>query len=238
MTSEDQIKIYNSYKSLRERNYSKDYLRSYLCNAKSIIQKTDIKYEQKIIDLGCGNGGTIFCLNLLGYNNTNGVDISSEEVKSGTDLGVKNLVIDDINNYVKNLEDNSVNLFILSDVIEHLTLNDTTNLLIACRDKLKRSGKIYLHIPNASSYLGSHIKYSDLTHTTSFTVNSMLQLKNLCGFSYLAIHEDKIEINSIKGLVRRIVWEILVLPTRIKYYMESGVRKIPMSLNFAAIISK
>jgi len=39
--------------------------------------------KAKIIDLGCGNGGFVYWLQQIGYQNAEGIDISAEQIETG-----------------------------------------------------------------------------------------------------------------------------------------------------------
>ena len=56
--------------------------------------------KAKIIDLGCGNGGFVYWLQQIGYQNAEGIDISAEQIETGQKLGIKNIKQADIKEFL------------------------------------------------------------------------------------------------------------------------------------------
>ena len=54
----------------------------------------------KILDLAAGHGDLLYCLKKDGYKNNTGIDISEEEVRKGREIGVKELIKNDIFNFL------------------------------------------------------------------------------------------------------------------------------------------
>ena len=117
-----------------------------------------------ILDLGCGAGGMIFWLKKAGYLNISGVNSSPEMVAAAAKAGVIEVDLGDLQVKLKTTADNSVDVVIVMDVLEHM---DREVLFEICDDifrVLRPGGRIVAHVPNAEGIFGSYIRYGDLTH--------------------------------------------------------------------------
>jgi len=99
----------------------------------------------RILDLGCGDGRLLHILKLQGYLDNadiTGVDLSPERIKNLTEnLKEATGIVSDACN-VKQLEDNSFDIIISSQVIEHIP-NDSMHLK-EIRRLLKEDGLLYI----------------------------------------------------------------------------------------------
>ena len=198
----------------------------------------NVNKQDKIIDLACGYGEVVYFFENRGFENIRGVEISKELVDLSKELGVKNVVEGDIYEYLNNVEDNSIKVFVMKDIIEHFEIEDLTNLLKLMRKKMKQDGFIVGHVPNGSGIFGMLIKYNDLTHKIAYTKKSLEQLSRICGFAKTNVYEDKPLTLGLKGAIRKLAWKILKLPFTLLYYIETGNSKILLSQNITFTIAK
>lgn len=144
-----------------------------------------------IQDLGCGNGEYLYHLAKWGYAQSSGVEISGEQVALGQRFGVKNIIQADILTHLKRSPDQSVDVFLLIDVLEHFQRDEMLEVLDECYRVLKAGGNIILHVPNAEGIFGARVRYGDLTHEWAFTADSVRQLMYTCGFSVVRCYENR-----------------------------------------------
>lgn len=135
----------------------------------------------KIIDIGCGIGFIIKELYKITDNSTKiiGLDITKDSIiYIKKELGLDNLLLSN-NDYIP-LKDNSIDIVIYSEVIEHL--NDPKKSLSEIYRVLKKSGKLILSTPNGLYVrLFHHRKFVCLDHINEFTffeIKKMLEDKN------------------------------------------------------------
>ncbi|MBT5424153.1 class I SAM-dependent methyltransferase, partial [archaeon] len=111
----------------------------------NILKKTP--KNKKILDAGCGQGLLVERFHKLGY------DITGIDAFYGSDLVKKQNILN------SNLEDNSFDLILCLDVIEHFELNEQHKLIKELKRVLKPSGKIIWSIPNMA-HLSSRVMFA------------------------------------------------------------------------------
>jgi len=185
-----------------------------------------------IIDLGCGSGAFIYHCLKANYQNIKGVDISAQQVEYAHRAGLMMIEQGNIMQYLKKLKNGSVSIFVLNDILEHLDRQEIFDCLDLVYSKLKKGGKVLIHVPNGEGLFGNRIRYGDLTHEMAFTPSSMRQLGKTIGFSQINTFEDKLIIKSISGLMRRIIWGIGTFFFRILHLAETGVYQVILTQNF------
>ncbi|WP_158271795.1 class I SAM-dependent DNA methyltransferase [Methylosinus sporium] len=189
----------------------------------------------RILDLGCGAGGAIFWLKKAGYRNVAGVDSSPEMVAAAAKGGVHEVKLGDLREELKNTADNSVDLVIVIDVLEHMSRDV---LFEACGDifrVLRPGGHIIAHVPNAEGIFGSRSLYGDLTHELAFTSTSVRQLFLTIGFREIECYEDKPRPHNLKSGLRALVWQIGSTLFRALHAAETGSFDCILSQNLLAI---
>ena len=230
--------FYRRYSTYFGRSLEIDNINQSRPYARHIIKKSFPKNkDSKILDLGCGKGN--FMRNFIGegYRNVYGVDISEEDVLFARSFGVSQIERDDIFHYLFNQPDQSYDVILLLDVIEHFHRADILKLLTESYRVLRPNGTIIIHVPNAEGLFGSRIRYSDITHEFSFTSKSLSQILTYAGYSSFKWYEDKPIPHGIVSVIRRLVWIIGTFPFRILHAAETGSFSVVLSQNllFSAI---
>lgn len=177
MHSENQIK---SDYALMDKYYKKNYLK-YLPKDKN----------SKILDLGCGMGHFLYFLNHEGYQNYEGIDLSSECINFciKNRLGNKrNLINKDAIQYLKVNSRKKYSVIVMNDVIEHIQKDKIIFSLSILRTKLTKKGVIIIKVVNsANPVTGSSSRYYDFTHTVGFVEESLRQVLRLSGYGKIKI---------------------------------------------------
>jgi len=184
-----------------------------------------------ILDLGCGKGGFIKVFLDAKYSNVTGVDVSSEEVEIANRFGILQAVQSDLMDWLKNAENQSYDLVLLLDVIEHFEREEALTILKEVHRVLKNNGGLILHVPNAEGIFGSRIRYSDVTHEQAFTFTSLCQISRHIGFTQFQCFEDKPIIHNLTSFIRRCIWDTFTLPIRLLFAAESGNFNVKLSQN-------
>lgn len=185
----------------------------------------------RILDLGCGSGGAIFWLKKAGYLNISGVDFSDEMVNIAINAGLKEVKLGDLQSELKEISDNSLDVVIIFDVLEHLTREILFEVCDGIFRVLKPGGRVIAHVPNAEGVFGSRIRYGDLTHELAFTPSSIRQLFQTTGFREVKCYEDRPIPHGFKSAMRALVWKMGTFIFRVLHAAETGVYSCILSQN-------
>jgi SAM-dependent methyltransferase len=191
----------------------------------------------RIADLGCGYGSFLKVLQEQGYRNSFGVDISPQQVELAASLGVKGVSQGGVFDFLRDLPDSSLDVVIVIDILEHLTLDE----LFLIGDEMHRvlvpRGICVMHVPNGEGLFGLRIRYGDLTHERTFTAKSIDQFAGVVGLEVRSIHEDVPVIHGVKSFVRYVLWKVGTLPARLIFMAETGSKSCCLSSNVLAILA-
>ncbi|OUJ75356.1 class I SAM-dependent methyltransferase [Hymenobacter crusticola] len=191
----------------------------------------------RIIDLGCGHGAHLYFLKQQGYHNLIGVDTSAEQVELAHQLGVEEVQRGNIDEFLSR-DQEAADVVLLIDILEHLPLEGTFELLDSIFSKLNKGGRLIIHVPNAEGLYGMRIRYGDLTHEQAFTPTSIRQLLKTIGFSKVTYSEDKPVVHGILSFVRRVLWGVLTAPHRLLLMAETGHKRFILSQNMLVVAQK
>ncbi len=196
--------------------------------------------EIRILDLGCGYGAVLSCLEELGYRHVAGIEISFDQVASAKQLGIHGVEQGELLDYLKRCKDETFDVILALDVLEHFTKPEVVEICDEIYRLLRQGGKLILHVPNGGGIFSSIIYFDDLTHETAFTRGSIRQLGAAVGFEKIECAEDKPIVHGVKSFVRRILWEILSSFFRLIYIAETAdLSENPLlSQNLTAVMEK
>lgn len=175
-----------------------------------------------ILDLGCGHGTLAHFAQQAGYRNTQGVDVSGQQVELARKLGITNIAQGDLMATLKALPSASLDTVVAFDVIEHFTKDELIDLVDAIHAVLKPNGCWIIHAPNANSPFVGAVRYGDFTHEQAFTPTSLQQLLKASGFSRFIFAECGPRIHGLKSLVRVILWSLVRSVFRVVNAAETG----------------
>jgi SAM-dependent methyltransferase len=140
------------------------------------------KKEAPILDVGCGSGHFLYFLQLSGYTQVEGIDLSAQQIE----LARKKLSCpvhqEDASSFVRNRQ-RYYQLIALNDFLEHIPKNDIVPLLKTLRSGLAPDGVLVVNTPQAAGLTSIYIRYNDFTHRLVFTELSLSYLLRLAGFS-------------------------------------------------------
>ncbi len=204
-------KIFENYASLlknsssiKNQKYDENYFKTFYLN------KLSQDKSCLILDIGCGNGKYLNILNNFGFNNLYGIDISPEQIEIAKKTNLLNVQCIDALDFLKNVKE-KYDVILLIDVLEHLDLNPSIELINLIYKALKFDGKLFIQVPNALS-LFSPLRYSDITHKRAYSISSIIQTLNLSNFKKYKFFELPPHIHGIKSLVRNILWKLILKP--------------------------
>jgi len=234
-------RVYNSYRSTHgldqvvdDRPNRAPYLRHLIANF--FPQDRVIS----ILDLGCGAGSLLYFLRMAGYQNCRGVDTSIEQVKAAAALGIEGVTQGDLFESLRYTPENSIDVIVAFDVIEHLTKLE----LLAFADEVSRvlqsGGRWIIHAPNADSPFGMSVRYRDWTHEQAFSISSINQVLKTSGFASVECYEDQPIPHGIKSMFRLLLWKLIRSCWRFAWAVETGYtdRHGVYSQNFITVAIK
>lgn len=192
----------------------------------------------RILDLGCGHGAFLYFLKQAAYYNIFGIDLSAEQVEFARNMGISDIEQCDIGSFLASAENNSADVILLVDIIEHLNRQELFNVLDDIFRVLSPKGRCIIHVPNAEGLFGMRIRYGDLTHELSFTPKSAHQLLSTVGFRIVNCYDDRPVIHNVKSFARRVLWEVGTFFPRALLMAETGQTRFILSQNMWIIAVK
>lgn len=155
---------YNEVLMPDSREDIKNRLRIYIDKLNNYFEETD-KKELFAVDLGCGEGEWIELLYENGFDSI-GVDNNSSVVKKVRGILPNTIIVEnDAFDYLKNLEDDTIDLLTSFHMVEHLEMIEIIELLSECRRVLKSGGMLIIETPNPLNILTSTYYFNmDPTH--------------------------------------------------------------------------
>jgi 2-polyprenyl-3-methyl-5-hydroxy-6-metoxy-1,4-benzoquinol methylase len=185
----------------------------------------------RILELACGPGALLHFLERAGYRNVAGVDVSAEQIAVARRLGILSATCSTLEDFLAAQEDASADRVLAIDILEHLTREEIVECLTAIRRVLKPGGRCIAHVPNGEGLFGMRIRYGDFTHELALTPRSAQQLFRVAGFREVRCFEDKPRVHGLTSLVRRVIWDVGTLPSRLLLAAETGVTQGVLSQN-------
>lgn len=175
-----------------------------------------------IFDLGCGHGALLYALKLEGYTNATGVDASREQIEAARKLNIDGVSQGDLMAAIQSMPDESLDVLIAFDLIEHLTKGELLSLVDEAYRVLRPGGRWIIHTPNGEGPFAGRMRYWDFTHEVAFTRTSLAQLLISSGFGEVNCYEDRPVIHGMKSLVRAIIWRVIRLLMMLYVAAEMG----------------
>lgn len=135
----------------------------------------------KILDLGCGLGNYLCAAKNCGYQNVIGVDGSDSVAEFCKKEGL-DCICADANEFLREHE-NSFDVILFNDVIEHLSKEEVFEVLFLFYKALKHGGRVFIKTVNlANPITGVTGRYLDFTHEVGFTELTMRQVLRAASF--------------------------------------------------------
>lgn len=187
----------------------------------------------RILEIGCGDGGFVYFLQQLGYTQVTGIDLSQEQIDTGLKLGIKNLHVEEADNYLQG--NTTYDLIIARDVVEHLTRQEAFDLLLKISGALTQGGGFVMQVPNGEGIYVSSIFYGDYTHEMAYTASSVRQLFLNTGFKNITCFPTGPVPHTWKGFVRIWLWRVKVMIHRFWKMVETGNHSGIFTSNLIAI---
>lgn len=176
-----------------------------------------------ILDIGCGGGSLLWWLQQRGYVSASGIDLSAEQIQVASELGVKNIEVGDLAEYLSRTPGRH-DVLILRDVLEHLERPRIVEAVELCRDALRPGGIVLAQVPNAEAPFWGRIRHGDFTHELAFTEASLRQLFTTVGYTSVEVHPAGPVRVRLTDIPRQALWRCLEAVYKVMAYAETGRR--------------
>jgi SAM-dependent methyltransferase len=137
-----------------------------------------------------------------------GIDLSPQQIALARQRGLENTVVADAMTFLKQ-RTGTYALINASSILEHLTRPELFHLLDLTVAALRPGGLLFGVVPNAKSFLGSHVRYGDITHELCFTPESLVQIFQIVGLRPIALLEHGPIVHGVISAVRWSIWQCL-----------------------------
>lgn len=153
-------------------------------NYGELVERAVASSPGPVLDLGCGTGRLLACLQQISGVTPVGVDISPSQVAIAREhLPGLEIETDDGLRFLQRNPSRFAGI-ICNDVLEHLaTLDDCLALVEGVNSALRPGGFFACRAPNGANILASYSRYMDLTHHRCFTATSLVQLLEAGGLT-------------------------------------------------------
>lgn len=167
--------------------------------------------QAKIVELGCSEGVALEWLFTQGFKNIVGIDsdkvaISLARERLQGSLTEKSILCLDALTYLKGCKEQSIEIVIMFNIIEHIPKAVLLEMIPQIRRVLKDGGMFLVQTGNMENPFNIGLFSRDFTHEIMFTKNSLRQLMIMSGFSKNNIHIDSV---SYKTTLRNLPYKIL-----------------------------
>lgn len=157
-----------------------------------------------VLEVGFGNG------EFLGYCKQLGCEVLGTEtnlslVRLANERGFRAVHADQLSN----IRDNSFDLIVAIDVLEHIPNDEVVVFLQNLSNKLKPAGSIWARFPNGDSPLGLPNQNGDPTHVNSIGAGKIRCYSDFAGLRLVCLKKEALPINianpaqAIRRLVSR-----------------------------------
>ena len=230
--------------SLRDRlyeSYASQHSGTGSADATRVVYQRDIRpllplpSAGPIVDIGCGSGQLVHCLQADGYDAA-GIDVSPEQVALANESGLGQVRLGD---YGQLLAERPGELAAVTatDLLEHLTKPEVLATFDEVAAALRPGGRFIARVPNAVSPFGGHIRYGDFTHETWYTESSVRQLAAAAGFGQVEVTGCPPPAHGAASAVRATLWKPVSGLLKLVLAVETGAVRghiVTQNLTFAA----
>jgi SAM-dependent methyltransferase len=202
----------------------------------------------RIFEIGCGTGFALRGLQLLGYQDIEGVDADRHQVDSAQRRNLPATYVPASQTSLR-LETcaDCYDVILCIDVLEHIPVSEQLSFLIQLRRTLKPGGRLICQVPNANSSISGRYRYIDWTHHCSFSETSLDFVLHNAGFAVDSIMEadprkrPRSPLHLRPELLGWLLYKLFHLTRKLEYIAELGYSEghsIPLTPNILAIAKR
>lgn len=175
----------------------------------------------KILDLGCGKGEFVYWLKEMGFKYVEGVDVSEEQVRKAGELGIENVYLADLRDFLKDKKGRYDAIF-ARDLLEHFTKEELLEIIELIHASLSDNGVFVTQTVNAENLFWGRLRHGDFTHELAFTADSIRQLLKVGGFADVEVRPQRPVVHGLKSLIRYVLWRLIELWPKFYLLVETG----------------
>lgn len=135
--------------------------------------------KARVLDVGCGYGAFLHYLRARGYVNSEGVDVSPQQVEEARRLGVGGIVCQDVESFLR-ARPGTYDCIVAIDFLDHFPKGQVLEVLKLFHDALKPQGRLLLQVVNGAGPFAGRLRYGDFTHEFALTPTSAGQVLRVC----------------------------------------------------------
>jgi SAM-dependent methyltransferase len=154
-----------------------------------------------ILDLPCGQGGMVYTLKRLGYENVSGYDLDPHRLAVGRKLGLP-VSEGNVFEVLERQPDAGVACILSMDFLEHVEKIDAVRFLELAHRKLAPGGRLLVRTPCADAPTGASHIFNDMTHKWAATSGVLRWLLGAVGFESVEIFGEHPNAAMSRGALR------------------------------------
>jgi len=168
---------------------------SYNYNYSSMLPES---CNANILDIGCSEGVSLEWFVSNGYLNVTGIDTDEFAIQFAQErlrgkLDGSQIICADAFSYLKKCDDDSLDMIVMFNVIEHIPVDVIVQLVPEIYRVLRKEGVFFAQTGNWENPFNIGLFTRDITHRVMYTKNSLRQLLLMSGFSV-----NKIKLSPVR----------------------------------------
>lgn len=192
------------------------------------------KEINNVLEIGFGSGSFLEYCKQKNWN-AEGLEVNDDLIQMAKSKYIAKQA-SDINGYPNETFD----LIVAFDVLEHLDVDDTTELLVRISKILKKNGRFIFRVPNGDSPIGLRIQNGDISHKQAIGSSKIVQYAQITGMAvyYIGRQANPINIGDPKKALHWIVTTPLQIIANffLRYIFYQGASVNFVSENIVAIL--
>ncbi|GAP33954.1 class I SAM-dependent methyltransferase [Piscinibacter sakaiensis] len=217
---------------------SKEHLLQASKEYEKYLDRLGLAKEATILDIGCGHGFFVSAALRRGYSEVVGIDESAEQVATAKAYGLPCDLVSSTSQWLESRAEQFDAVFMF-DVLEHIPKSEQIKVLTTIHRALKRTGVLFVRVPNAAALFNGYFRYNDWTHQDSFGNLSLDFVIHNAGFKSIEVCEDhfgKIPLWVPRPSVQGVLRALFYATRRLQAFAEFGARGlgIPLTINIVA----
>lgn len=180
-----------------------------------------------ILDVGCGPGQFLRYLELQGYANGEGLELSPQQAEDARRRVALPVHVGEAGAFL-DARPGRYAAITLNDVLEHVPKAQTVAFLTTLRAGLAPGGTLVVNVPRALGLTSAYARYIDFTHELVFTEMSLRQVLLMAGFREVRFVPERWPLKwTPRHLAFRLArWSWFRL-LRLIYFLETPGGKMP-----------
>lgn len=183
--------------------------------------------EAPVLDVGCGTGQFLRYLELQGYRQAEGLELSPQQAAEARKRVALRVHVGDAAAFLAERRGRYAAIT-LNDVLEHVPKAQILEFLQALKAGLRPDGVLVINVPRALGLTTAYARYIDFTHELVFTEMSLRQVLLMAGFREVRFVPERWPLKwTPRHLAFRLVRWLWFRVLRLVYFLEMPGGKMP-----------